>query len=137
MWKPTALTGHQFKGLRAVKRTIVTKFNTLLRVAYTLGLYFILSQAASAQSLPASVLNFARAPVNERFTAGFAVMNPTPNYADVTFTLYGVDGNPVSSGFANPVRYRIAPKGQLSMRATDLFAGSRMDGWVQVTSTAP
>src|SRR5262249_52386122 len=35
----------------------------------------------------------------------------------------------------NPVRYRVGPKGQISMRASELFAGSRADGWIQVTST--
>jgi hypothetical protein len=108
----------------------VTKINTLLRVVYTLALCLILSKGAFAQS----TLNFAKATLNERFTAGFAVINPTSSYADVQFTYYGLDGNPVSSGLVNPVRYRVAPKGQVSMRASDLFAGSRADGWVQVTS---
>jgi len=108
----------------------VTKFNTLLRMAYTLGVYLILSQSAFAQSS----LNFAKATANERFSPGFSVINPTSNYADVQFTYYGLDGNPVSSGLVNPVRYRVSPKGQIAMRASELFAGSRADGWVQVTS---
>jgi hypothetical protein len=108
----------------------VTKFNTLLRVAYTLCVYLIWTQVASAQT----VLNFAKATLSDRLSAGFAVINPTSNYADVQFTYYGLDGNPVSSGLVNPVRYRVAPKGQISMRANELFAGSRADGWVQVTS---
>src|SRR5215470_17288311 len=97
----------------------VTKFNTLLRVAYTLCVYLIWTQVASAQT----VLNFAKATLSDRLSAGFAVINPTSNYADVQFTYYGLDGNPVSSGLVNPVRYRVAPKGQISMRAGDLFAG--------------
>jgi hypothetical protein len=127
---PLFPTGHGFKGLRAFKRMRVTKFNTLLRVLYTLGLPLILSQVASAQS----VLNFAKVAVKDDVTAGFAVANPTSVYADVQFTLYGLDGNPVSSGLVNPVRYRVGPNAQLSMRATELFAGSKIDGWVQVTS---
>src|SRR5207237_3142924 len=71
---------------------------------------------------------------NDRFNAGFTVTNPTSNYADVQFALYGVDGNPVSSGLVNPVRYRVAPKGQVSMLASELFAASKIDGWIQVTS---
>src|SRR5262245_12403800 len=114
------------------RRIRVAKFDTLLRVAYTLGMYFILSQVASAQT----VLNFAKATVNDRLNAGFAVTNPTSNYTDVQFAYYGLDGNLVSSGLVNPVRYRLAPKGQISMRATELFAGSKADGWVQVTSAA-
>src|SRR5262249_28209196 len=62
--------------------------------------------------------------------------NPTASPVDVQFTLYGLDGNPVTSGLINPIRHRVAPKAQLSMRASDLFAGSKMDGWVQVTSPA-
>jgi hypothetical protein len=80
------------------------------------------------------VLNFAKATANERFSPGFSVINPTSNYADVQFTYYGLDGNPVSSGLVNPVRYRVSPKGQVSMRGSELFAGLRADGWVQVTS---
>jgi hypothetical protein len=95
-------------------------------------MYLILSQYASAQT----VLNFAKVTVSDRLNAGFAVANPTSNYADVQFTYYGLDGNPVSSGLVNPVRYRLAPKGQISMRASELFAGPRGDGWVQVTSPA-
>ena len=92
----------------------------------------ILAQSVSAQT----VLNFANATVNDRINAGFAVTNPTSNFADVQFTIYGLDGNPVSSGLVNPVRYRVAPKGQISMLASEIFAASKTDGWVQVTSSA-
>jgi hypothetical protein len=110
----------------------VIKVNTLLRVVYTLGLCLIWAHSVSAQT----VLNFASATVNDRLNAGFAITNPTSNFADVQFTIYGFDGNPVSSGLVNPVRYRVAPKGQISMLASDLFAASKTDGWVQVTSSA-
>ena len=110
----------------------VIKSNTLLRVVYSLGVYFILSQSAVAQS----VLNFARTTVNDQFNAGVAVTNPTSQYADVVFTFYGLDGNPISSGLINPVSYRISPKGQISMLASDIFGGSKVDGWVQATSAA-
>src|SRR5207248_535842 len=73
--------------------------------------------------------------VNDHSNAGFAVTNPTSNFADVQFTIYGSDGNPVSSGLVNPVRYRIAPKGQISMLASELFASTKTDSWVQVTSS--
>src|SRR5262245_55486796 len=115
----------------------VTKFNTLLRAGYTLSVYLILSQSASAQTdslRPATVLNFVKSAINERSNPVFSIANPTSNFADVQFTYYGLDGNPVSSGLVNPVRYRVAPKGQISMRATDLFAAAKADGWVQVTS---
>jgi Family of unknown function (DUF5719) len=109
----------------------VTKFNKILRVGYSVGLYLILSQAAYADT----VLNFVKTTINGRLNASFSIANPTSNYADMQFTYYGIDGNPVSSGLVNPVRYRVAPKGQFSMRASELFAGSTADGWVQVTST--
>src|SRR5438105_5966669 len=108
----------------------VTKVNTLLRVLYTVAIYLILANVANAQT----VLNFANTSVNDHSNAGFAVTNPTANFADVQFTIYGSDGNPVSSGLVNPVRYRIAPKGQISMLASELFAASKIDGWIQVTS---
>jgi hypothetical protein len=108
----------------------VAKVNTFLRLVYTLGIFFVWSQSAHAQT----VLNFANTAVNDHVNAGFAVTNPTSNFADVQFTIYGLDGNPVSSGLVNPVRYRVAPKGQISMLASELFAASKTDGWVQVTS---
>jgi hypothetical protein len=104
----------------------------------------MLSSFASAQSVApqGSVLNFVKTTVNRQSNAGFAVINPTSNYADVQFTFYGLDGNPIAPSpqnpnFLNPVRYRVAPKGQVSMFATDLFAASAVDGWVQVTSRTP
>jgi uncharacterized protein DUF5719 len=111
----------------------VIKFNTLLRVVYTLGVSLILSQYAFAQS----VLNFARTTVDgaTATNVGFGVMNPTTNFVDVQFTLYGFEGNPVSTGLVNPVSYRIPPKGQLSMLAGEIFGTAAADGWVQVTSS--
>ena len=117
----------------------MNKINTLLRGVYTLGLCLILSQFAVAQpgQDPKSVLNFVKATVSDQSNAGIAVTNPTANYADVQFTFYGFDGNPVSSGLLNPVRYRVAPQGQISVLARDLFAVSGVDGWVQATSLTP
>ena len=106
------------------------KFNTLLRVVYTLGVSLILSQSAFAQS----VLNFARTTVDGVTNVGLGVMNPTTNFVDVQFTLYSFEGNPVSTGLVNPVSYRIPPKGQLSMLASEVFGTGAADGWVQVTS---
>jgi hypothetical protein len=99
-----------------------------------------LSQFALAQpsQQPKSVLDFVKTTVSDQSNAGFAVTNPTPNYADVQFTFYDLLGNPVSSGLAvNPVRYRVAPRGQISVFARDLFAASAVDGWVQATSSTP
>src|SRR5437667_3532207 len=132
IWRLGTRSGCEINRLRRRDSMRLIKLDTLLRAVYTLGLPLILAQATSAQS----VLNFARATVNDRLNAGFAVTNPTSNFADVQFTIYGLDGNPVSSGLVNPVRYRVAPKGQISMLASELFAASKTDGWVQVTSSA-
>jgi hypothetical protein len=83
------------------------------------------------------VLNFAKATVSQQSKAGFAVTNPTSNYADVTFTFYGLDGSKVTSVPLNPVRYRVAPKGQVSLLAADIFGAAAADGWVQATSPTP
>src|SRR5499433_1149753 len=120
-----------FRRFCAAQRIRVTRFNAILRGGCSLGLYLLLSQAAYADT----VLNFVKATLDDRLNAAFSIANPTSNYVDVQFTYYGLDGNPVSPGLVNPVRYRVAPKGQISMRASELFAGSRADGWVQVTST--
>jgi len=129
---PNFSNGNGFKPFQTGSGRRVTKINTPLRVVFTLAGYFILAQTAYAQT----VLNFAKATLNERLSPGFAVVNPTSNYVDVQFTYYGLDGNPVSTGLVNPVRHRVAPKGQISIKATELFQGSRADGWVQVTSPA-
>ena len=133
IWRFFSASGCCIKGLQPCEGRRVIKVNTLLRAVYTLGISLILTQAASAQT----VLNFAKTTVNDRFNAGFAVTNPTSNYADLQFTLYGADGNPVSSGLVNPVRYRVAPRGQISMLASELFSSAKMDGWIQVTSPTP
>ena len=99
-------------------------------MVYTLGVSLILSESALAQS----VLNFARTTVDGVTNAGFGVVNPTTSFIDAQFTLYGFDGNPVSAGLVNPVSYRIPPKGQLSMLASEVFGTAAADGWVQVTS---
>jgi len=130
IWRFVSSNGCPFKRLQPGEGRRVIKVNTLLRGVYTLAVSLILAQAASAQT----VLNFAKATITDRLNSGFAVTNPSSNYADLQFTLYGLDGNPVSSGLVNPVRHRVAPKGQISILATDLFGGSKVDGWVQVTS---
>src|SRR5262249_19114688 len=113
-----------FRWLRAAEQIRVIKSKTILRVGYAIGIYLILSQAAYADT----VLNFLKATINDRLNTTFSIANPTSNYADVQFTYYGLDGSPISSGLVNPVRYRVAPKGQMSMQASELFAGPRADG---------
>jgi len=107
------------------------KFATVCRSIYAVLLSLVVAHTASA----ASVLNFVKSTVDDHSNASLAVVNPTSKFADLQFTLYGLDGNPVSSGLVNPVRYRVAPNGQFSMRANDIFAASKIDGWIQVTSS--
>jgi hypothetical protein len=130
-WRAVCRIGLSIKRLQAGEVKRVIKFNTLLRVVSTVGMSLILVHPAAGES----VLNFARTTVSDQLSAGIAVTNPTSTYADVQFTLYSLDGNTVSSGLVNPVRYRVAPKGKISMRATEIFAASRVEGWVQATSS--
>ncbi len=130
-WRAVCRIGLSIKRLQAGEVKRVIKFNTLLRVVSTVGMSLILVHPAAGES----VLNFARTTVSDQLSAGIAVTNPTSTYADVQFTLYSLDGNTVSSGLVNPVRYRVAPRGKISMRATEIFAASRVEGWVQATSS--
>src|SRR5207244_4309077 len=84
-WRFVSANGCPFKRLQPDESRGVIKVNTLLRGVYTLAISLILAQAASAQT----VLNFVKATINDRLNAGFAVTNPSSNYADLQFTLYG------------------------------------------------
>src|SRR5438067_12805203 len=95
--RPVLRSGCEISRLRRRDSMRVIKLATLLRAVYTLGLPLMLAQATSAQR----VLNFARATVNDRLNGGFAVTNPSSNYADVQFNLFGLDGIRVSSGSAS------------------------------------
>ena len=72
--------------LRHRERMRVIKVDTLLRVVYTLAIYLILANVANAQT----VLNFASTSVNDHSNAGFAVTNPTSNFADVQRRPWGL-----------------------------------------------
>jgi hypothetical protein len=76
------------------------KFATVCRSIYAVLLSLVVAHTASG----ASVLNFVKSTVDDHSNAGLAVVNPTSKFADLQFTLYGLDGNPVSSGLVNPVR---------------------------------
>lgn len=120
------------KGLRAGESIGLSKFNTTFRVVNTLGLLVLLSQFAHAQS----VLNFPKLIHGGQSRTGISVTNPSPYYVDVQLTLYGPEGNLVSAGVVNPVRYRIGPTSQLSMMTDEFFAGGNIEGWVQATSSS-
>lgn len=110
----------------------VSNINTIKRSLLTLTLLFLVVGSASGQS----VLGFPRAIVDGAQDTGVAITNPNPYFADVLLTLYAPDGTPVANGLINPVSYRIAPKSQLQMQVSKLFAAGNAEGWIQVTSTS-
>jgi hypothetical protein len=77
-----------------------------------------------------STLNFPRAYAPADLTAtGFAVVNPGPTDATVTFRLLSASGATVASS-SQPVRGR----GQLARLGSEYFPNAAAAGWVQVTS---
>jgi hypothetical protein len=77
-----------------------------------------------------STLNFPRViPPAEFATTGFAVANPGPAAAAVTFTLYAADGSFQQSPLTIPAR------GQRARLASELFPSAQKPGWVQATAT--
>ena len=80
-----------------------------------------------------SVLSFPHVVQTSAFRTGFSIANPSDSAREVDFTLYSLDGS-VVAGFANPVRYRIEARGELSMFADEVFAAIGFEGWVKVTS---
>lgn len=89
----------------------------------------ILVLPAAAQSL----LTFPHVVQTSTLRTGFSITNTSDFPAEVDFTLYSLDGR-VLTGLANPVRYRIESRGQLSMLADEVFAASQFEGWVEVAS---
>ncbi len=121
-----------FQSIRAIPCTRVSNLNTIKRTLCTLGLLLLFGHAASAQS----ILNFSRVLLDSANNTGIAITNPSPYPADVLLTLYGPDGNSISNGNAtlNPISYRIDPKSQIQVLASDLFGLQNAEGWVQATS---
>ena len=120
-----------FSKIKVPQRTRVSNSNTLKRTLCTLAFVFLLVQSASAQS----VLNFSRVLLDSSNTTGIAITNPGSYYADVLLTFYGLDGNPIQNGVLNPtgrMNYRLAPKTQVQVLASELFDGG--EGWIQATS---
>lgn len=104
--------------------------NTLVRVIRTLALVLVFAEAAMAQS----TLNFVRRP--DGADKAITIANSSSNFADVQFTFYKPDGGlPATNVPNNPVSYRIAPKGRISMMPADVFGGVPPAGWIQATSS--
>src|SRR2546423_2932043 len=81
-------------------------------------------------SFAQSTLSFSRVIQPAEFaTTGFAVVNPGPAAAAVTFTLYGADGSFQQSPQTIPAR------GQRAELASELFPSAQNAGWVQAAST--
>ena len=118
--------------LQAIRPISVSKYNTIQRGLFTVGLFFLLTQYAHGQS----VLHFARAAYGNSQDTRIAITNPNSYHADVQLTFYSADGNPIGNGMVNPVSYRIGPRSEFSMLASELFAAGSGDGWIQATSSS-
>ena len=97
------------------------------------ALLFTLALSATAWSQ--STLNFPRgfSPADLR-TTGFAIVNPGPANALVTYTLYGAAGQVIeTSSQTIPAGGQVA---KLGLGATEIFQDASAVGWVQATSTA-
>jgi hypothetical protein len=80
---------------------------------------------------PPTQLNFPRLNTpDDMRTTGFAVVNPSPTDASVTFTLYSNIGTTL--GVSNQV---VPARGQFSKLGSELFPNVFSPGWVQATST--
>jgi hypothetical protein len=82
---------------------------------------------------PASELNFPRLNTpSDMKTAGYAIVNPGPADAPVTFTMYSTAGAALS--ISNQV---VSAGGQLAKLGSELFPNVTQQGWVQATSSVP
>jgi hypothetical protein len=95
-------------------------------LAKVAAISFLLQPALYAQSS----LSFARLiDTNEMQNVGFAIINPSKNAAEATFTLYGAVGQVVGTSKAT-----VPAGGQLTKQAAQLFPQTSVGGWVQATS---
>jgi hypothetical protein len=80
-----------------------------------------------------STLTFPRViQTTEMSTTGFAIVNPGPDNASATFTLYGADGSQQAA-----TTQTIPKGGQFAKLAGELFPAAAAAGWVQVSSPSP
>jgi hypothetical protein len=104
---------------------------------YSVSMKTAILAVIAAISLPAlshgqSTLSFPRVMRPQDFsTTGFAIVNPGPANASVTFTLFDAGG--VSRGTTSQT---ITARGQLARLAIELFPGATTTGWVQATSAS-
>ena len=106
--------------------------NTALRVLFTLLVVALAAIPVTAQS----VLYFPRVLEGDDSGGNFTVTNPSTSDLEVEFALFTLDGE-LGALAANPVRYRVEPRGVLSMGADEVFATSTLDGWVRVSADVP
>ena len=83
-------------------------------------------------SFAQSTLNFPRVLQQGEFSStGFALINPEPSPASVTFTLLGADGSSQATA-----TLPIPARGQLARLGRELFPAATGSGWVQATSAS-
>nr|UXE44175.1 hypothetical protein Hi04_10k_c1170_00022 [uncultured bacterium] len=98
-----------------------------MRIATAVAaIVFLLQPGVYAQSS----LSFARMiDAGEMSNVGFAIINPSKEAAETTFTLYGVVGQVIGTSKAT-----VPAGGQLTRLAAQLFPQAPAGGWVQATS---
>src|SRR5215510_5410266 len=93
-------------------------------------IFLFLMLAVPTMGWSQSTLNFPKFfSAAELPVTGFAVVNPGPSPATVTFTLYAASGQVVSTS-AQPV----AAGGQRARSGNEIFASLGSGGWVQASS---
>jgi hypothetical protein len=95
--------------------------------------FFLFAQWAQAQSN----LNFPRITQGGGLASQIAITNPSAYWADVQFSYFEEDGDPVAGVRYNPVSYRVPPRGQLLLGSSVIFGDGRAEGWVQASSATP
>ena len=101
--------------------------NTARRFLFTPLVVALVAIPLAAQS----VLYFPQVLEGPDSGTNFTITNPSTSDLEVEFTLFTLDGE-IGPLAANPVRYRIKPRGVFSMGADDVFATSTLSGWVQI-----
>ena len=93
------------------------------------------------RTLGASSLVFPRASFDSGTFTGIAFVNPNPEPALMTLTLYGEDGLPAQhAGFTNPALLEVPPERQIARTLGELFGGTLPAdriGWMQAAGDLP
>jgi hypothetical protein len=93
------------------------------------------------QAFGSSSLIFPRISFDENTFTGIAFVNPNPQPALITLTLYGEDGEPAQhDGFTNPAQLQVPPEQQIAKTVEELFSGALQPdrvGWMHAVGDLP